>query len=114
MSKSTTIINNMNGDRVMKFNISNHNYLIFTISHRNLVIVEMSDPAKPILLLNRMYYSQSALNNGFDKIILAATKAVDTDDFVSIMDTYIDLHNSIHNETTDEIINICKIISEND
>ena len=112
MIKSTTMINNINGDRITNFNISNHNYLIFTILHSNLVIVEVSDTTKPILLLNRKYSSYDILNNGFDEVIISASKADTNDDFISIMDTYIDLNNINHNETTLEILSLIKIILE--
>lgn len=113
MNKSTTIINHLNTDRVTEIIIDECKYIIFTLSsYRNLIVIEVSEKNKPILLFNRNYSNRNALSNGFDKIIIKASKAIDNDDFVSSLDTYIDLYNGIHNETTDEIIDAYKIIVE--
>lgn len=113
MEESTTIINTSdNGDRVMKFIISNHQYIAFTVFHCNIIVVEKTNEG-PMLLLNRSCFSRNDLIKEFDKIILIATKVKDVDEFISKMDTYINLYDSsIHNETTEEIIGTYNIILE--
>lgn len=112
MYKSTTKVKTDSaGNRVMDFCISERMFCLFTLNHRHLIITE-NTKKYPILLLNRIYKNQDSLNSDFDKYIIIATKANDADDFISNMDTYIDLYNSISNETTEEIIHAAKIISE--
>ena len=113
MEQSTTIIKNINGDRVMKFTISNREYLAFTVMRKNLVVIDNTDINEPILLLNRAFSTPRYLEHRFDVIIVESTKAATSEDFVSKMDTYISLKNSINN-TTDEIISTYKIVFEND
>lgn len=114
MYKSTTKVKtDLDGNRVLELNISERMFCIFTLSHRHLVITENTNKY-PILLLNRVYSNRDALSNGFDEFIIIATKVNDADEFISNMDTYIDLYNCIRNETTNEIINTCRIISEDD
>ena len=113
MGKSTTIINHLNTDRVTEINISNRKYIAFTMMYRNLIVIDVTDKEKPILLANKNFKSREALSNEFDKIIISASNAIDNDDFVSNLDTYIDLNDSsIKNDTTKEIISVYKIIME--
>lgn len=110
MSESTTIINNTNGDRVMRFYITNHTYTMFTVSHKNLIVVENSED-EAILLYNRAYSNRDSLDKAIDNLILMVTKIKDSDEFTSKMDTYINLNDSnIHNETTNEILGTYKFI----
>ena len=113
MGKSTTIINHLNTDKVVEINISQRKYIAFTLMYRNLIVIEVTDKEKPVLLCNRSFKNKASLNNEFDKIIISASNAIDNDDFVSGLDTYIDLNDSnIKNDTTKEIISVYKIIVE--
>lgn len=111
MSKSTTIINHLNTDRVTEIIISERKYILFTLNYRNLIVIECSKD-NPVLLLNRAYSSRKALSEGIDKIILAASKAIDNDDFINEMDTYIHLNDVSNFDTTEEITAVYKIIAE--
>lgn len=111
MNKSTTIINHINTDRITEIIISKRKYIVFTLTRRNLIVVDISDKKKPILLLNRNFTSNDALSKEFDKIIISGSNSITDDDFVSTLDTYIELDSNI-NETTEEILGVCKIIIE--
>lgn len=112
MSKSTTIINNLSMDRVTQITISKRKYLLFTFMHRVLIVIDMTNKKKPILLMNRTYYNHEDLLKWVDKIINVASEVDNSDEFILNMDTYIDLYHSIQNDTTREIIGIYKILLE--
>lgn len=110
MCESTTIIKNINGDRIVKISILEHNYFAFTISHRTLVVIEHEVDGRIILFCNRKYPNHIALDKGFDKFIADVTKAKNIDE---IMDTYIELSDtSIQNETTKEILGTFNFVIE--
>ena len=111
MNNSTTIVNHLNTDRVTEINISERKYIVFTLSYRNLIIIDYSNKDKPILLLNRTCNNRKKLLDEFDKIIITATKVNNNEDFLSKLDTYIDL-SEYSNETTEEILAVYKIILE--
>lgn len=110
MGSTTIIINKLNKDRIIEIIISENRYIVFTILHRNLIIIDATYKDALILLCNRKYMSHEDLMGAMDDIIIMASKVDDNDDFICNMDTYIDLNNGICNDTTKEIIAICKII----
>ena len=110
MCESTTIIKNINGDRIIKISISEHNYFAFTISHRTLVVIGYEEYGRIILFCNRKYPNHFALDKGFDKLIADVSKAKNIDE---VMDTYIELNDaSIQNETTKEILGTFNFVIE--
>lgn len=108
MDKLVIVIKIVNTDTAY-INISGCEYIIFTLSHHNLIIVETSNKDNLILLLNREY-PRDVISDKFQKIIDVAAKVSSNDEFISKMDTYIDLNSCIHNETIKEILDTCKII----
>lgn len=113
MNKSTTIINNFNQtDRMSEIIILGCKYIVFTLYHSNIIVLEITDRDKPILLINRNYNIYNVLLNGFNEIINYAINANDNDEFINNMDTYINLDSIIGNDTIDEIMSIYKIIME--
>ena len=106
------LIKNINGDRIIKINISNHRYFVFTVFHCNIVIIENTDDG-PVLLCNRHYSNYEEVIKSFDKIIIDVTKMKDCEDFISGMDTYINLSSiNIKNDTIEEILGIYNIVIE--
>ena len=113
MKKSTTIVNHFKTDRVVRIIISENEYVMFTLHHTKLIIIDMTDRSRPILLCNKTFTNRESLEENFDKMIILSTKMKDADDFVYHMDTYIDLFtNSIKNESSEEIFATFYIILE--
>lgn len=112
MSKSTTITNHLNTDRVIEINISGHKYVAFTMMYRNIILIDATNKDNAILLINKICPNREALSNEIDGIILKASKANDYEDFVSEMDTFIYLNDITNNDTTKEISEVYKIIAE--
>jgi len=112
MNESAIIVNHLSTNRITEIIISECKYIIFTIMYRNLVVIEMTNKDNPVLLLNRSFSDRETLSNQFDEIIIKATKAKDSDEFTSDMDTYIELNDISNNDTTKEIIGIYEIIVE--
>ena len=111
MNKSTMIINHLSTDRLTEIIINESKYIVFTLMHRNLIVIDVTNKDNPILLLNRNFPNRNSLSNEFDKIIINASKISNEEDFISSLDTYIDL-NEVCNKTTDELLSIYKIITE--
>ena len=112
MNKSTTIVNHLNTERIVEINISNHKYIIFTMMYRSIIVIEVTKKDNPVLLLNRNCSNRVTLNETIDDIIIKASKAIDSEDFTSGMDTYIELNDITNNDTTKEITEVYKIIAE--
>jgi hypothetical protein len=80
--------------------------------YRNVIVIDHTEKDNPVLLLNRSCASREALSNTIDKIIVAATKATSSDEFINNMDTYIELNDIGNNDTTAEISTVYKILIE--
>lgn len=112
MSKSTTIINNLSMDRVVQVTISERKYLLFTFMHRVIIIIDMTNKKKPILLMNRTFMTKHDLERMVNHVIDLASSVNNNEEFLYKMDTYIDLYSDIQNDTTREIIGTYIILLE--
>lgn len=110
MNKATNTLN-IYSDKTIEIKISKYRYLIFTLSYKNLIIIEMTNKNNPILLCNKMYKNHKSLLLGLNKFIIISINCND-DEFLNYIDTYIDLKNTIHNEIINEILSTYKIIVE--
>jgi hypothetical protein len=110
--KSTTIVNHLNTDRVVEITISENKYIIFTLMYRNIIVVKTTNADNPVLLLNRNCNSRKVLSDTIDDIIIKASVSIDSNDFESYMDTYIELNDITNNDTTKEILEVYKILTE--
>ena len=112
MDKSTTIVNHLNTDRIIEINISENRYIIFTLMYRTLILLDITDKDNAALLINTQYDNRAALSKAIDKIIIAATKAADNDEFTNIADTFILLNDIVNRDTVQDIIPTYNIIRE--
>ena len=112
MSKTTTIVNHLNSDRIMIITLFNHKYLIFTLMYRNIIVLDITDKDDVILLMNSECSSKNDVIKGLDLIAMKALNATSNDDFECELGTYIHLNDVGNNDTTAEISNVYKIIAE--
>ena len=108
MNYSTIKIINNDDDRVMRLDILDSIFLGFTVMRKRLVVIKAGD--ENILLYNRSFNDRDELSKAFDEIILNATKAKSSDEFISHMDTYIDISNMCDNDMINDAKRLCDII----
>ena len=112
MNKCTTIINKLSNDKIVQIIISDRKYILFTIFNRILIIIDMTNKKRPILLMNRTYTTYDKLIKSANKIRSIASSIDNNDDFILNMDTYFDMNNNLDNDTIEEIMAIYKILLE--